>query len=91
MHVESGSLGRFAPQVKIDAAQALLGEVSLAIAERMNLPRCLKVLWAASQLPTPEIEFEWNLWPKISEIHLTATNQGNQLETYSPKKRPKTL
>jgi hypothetical protein len=44
MHVESGSPGKFVPQVKIDAAQALLGEVSPAIAEKMILPRCLKAL-----------------------------------------------
>ena len=44
MHVELGSLGKFIPQVKIDAAQALLDEVSLAISEKMILPRCLKAL-----------------------------------------------
>jgi hypothetical protein len=44
MHVELGSLEKFVRQVRIGAAQALPGEVSLAIAEGMILPRCLKAL-----------------------------------------------
>ena len=44
MHVESGFLGKFVPQVKIDGARALLGEVSLAIAEKKILLHCLKAL-----------------------------------------------
>jgi hypothetical protein len=44
MLVESGSRGKFVPQVRIDAAQALLGEVSQAIVEGMISPHCLKAL-----------------------------------------------
>ena len=40
MHVESESLGKFVPtQVMIAVEQALLGEVSLAIVEKMILLR----------------------------------------------------
>ena len=61
MLVKSGFLEKFVPQVKIDAAQALLGEAGLAIAERMISPHCLKALSAASQLPTLGIVSEWHL------------------------------
>jgi len=39
MHVESESLGKFVPRVMIAVEQALLGEVSLAIVEKMILLR----------------------------------------------------
>jgi hypothetical protein len=37
-------LGKFAPRAKIGVAQALLGEVSLAIVEKMSLLHCWKAL-----------------------------------------------
>ena len=44
MLVELEPLGKFAPRAKIGVAQALLGEVSLAIVEKIILLRCWKAL-----------------------------------------------